>query len=185
MAVDQSSQFTDTDHVAGLICDLVIRDGLRFSQSSDGRFTVGVSLGLTQWDPDVATIALPEEISPHNPRYVSTQTDGSGAECQYVGYGNIEDYGKTEGIDLPALRHSLCYILRSCPEEYVVRGKQDGRDNQKIGVKLTALPMLTRLIQRVSLPTLYGNYAGRAEKQKVKDLFLEFSKAVLAVPETQ
>jgi AraC-like DNA-binding protein len=186
LAVDQPTQLTA--HAAGLICDKAILEGLQFSQSVDGHYSVAAvrdEIGkVPQWAAGALTVTPSEEIPPHNPRYISTQLSGNGTECKYVGYGNIEDFARARELNPHSLRTNFGRVLGRCPGDYIVKGDYQGRA-QEIGIKLNALSMAARIVSKAPTPRLiYGdNYRSREAQEHARELFLTFCQEVLTPPE--
>jgi len=183
-----------THYMAGVICDTAVTQELRFLQTPDGRYSVQAveqeTKELPEWAIGAATLRLPGENPPHNPHYVTIELDSNGKEYRYTGYDNLDSFGRANGFNLNALRHSFRETLAWFPSEYVIVGDRDYRGNwfdRRIGLRLNALPMARRLVSRTSLDLIYDYYQfdKKARKEKAREMFIAFADAVLMLPEEQ
>ncbi|HUY85455.1 MAG TPA: hypothetical protein VMU97_02985 [Candidatus Dormibacteraeota bacterium] len=106
----------------GRVCDAVVKNGLRFTQQSNGSYSLDTVQRKFTPEPDLipAWMAaavwsnVPQEVPHHNPAFVSTTatTGIDEAKQKYVGYDNIKAVGRVFGLDVRSLRSSLIHALR-------------------------------------------------------------------------
>lgn len=186
LAVDQATRLTDS--AAGLICDSAVESGFQFRQSFDGHYSVGVApeepAELLQWDAEAMRLIVLGETPPHNANFVSNRKDIDGSMYKCITFDGILDVGKELGLDTNSLMGSFKRVLGRCPNQYAVMQEQEydlvNGSLRKVGLKLNALPMAMRLVNKYPR-IIYGAYSEDAV-EKAKGTFLAFSEAVLTPP---